>query len=128
MRTTHIDKASGYSQKATVLRVDDARLFPAGSQIYCPRTQETMFVGEAQADNEILVTRGYRGTRRAALRDDDELVKLPTEPAPQVNKDDPLRTLIFYREGFVDPTLLPDLPGVHWIPAHMDEIAVAVKL
>jgi len=72
---TLVNFAAGYSLTATSIVVDDARLFVDNSEVHVTRTLENMLVTDVDyATNTLTVTRGFAGTPRAALLDNDELV------------------------------------------------------
>jgi len=72
---TQINLAAGYAATDTSLVVDDSRLFVVNSEIHVPRTLENMFVTNVDYTTHTLtVTRGFNGTPRVALVDNDVLL------------------------------------------------------
>lgn len=74
---TKINNASGYNASATDLVVDDETIFKAKDLIKIPRTGEQMLITEVTAaTHTITVTREFGSTAKAAILDDDWVVRL----------------------------------------------------
>lgn len=76
VRFDAVNKAEGYTSEATEIVVDTEDVFAVGQTIIAPRTGEIMFVTALPGSNKIKVTRGYSGTTKAALEDNDALYVL----------------------------------------------------
>lgn len=103
-----INKAEGYTSESTELVVDTESLFAVGQLVTVPRTGEIMYVSSLPGSSKIKVTRGYSGTTKAALVDNDPLYILSrvaeegdtsfaarsNNPAPKTNLTQIFRTSI----------------------------------
>lgn len=73
IRFDAINKSGGYEATSEELVVDTEDVFAVGQLVTVPRTNEVMLVVSLPGSSKIKVTRGYSGTTKAALNDDDPL-------------------------------------------------------
>lgn len=69
-----INKEGGHTAEATELTVDTEEVFSVGQLVKVPRTGEILFVKSKKGSNVIEVTRGFSGTTKAAVNNDEPLL------------------------------------------------------
>jgi hypothetical protein len=69
-----VNNGGGYTESEEEIAVDTQEIFYANALVRVPRTGEILFVKELISSTKIKCTRGYSGSTKAALVDDDPLI------------------------------------------------------